>query len=90
MDEKKILILDYNNGYGMLRNDKNVYFSNYYKIYKSNFMNYLRKFVKHFCPLFLFIFFDNWKKNLNKYDTIVMFDSGYNSNVAKYIKKEKQ
>ena len=85
---KKILILDYNNGYGILRNDKNVTFANYYKIYKNKMLNYFRKFIKKFLPFFLKFFFDDWKENINKYDIIIMFDSGYNSNIPKYIKKK--
>ena len=34
------------------------------------------------------IFFGKWKKNIHKYDIVILFDNGYNYQISRYIKKK--
>lgn len=42
----------------------------------------------NFYNLLAFIYFDSWKKELKKYDTVIFFDNGYATTIAKYCKKK--
>ena len=80
---KKTLILK--------KNNKDVFFENiseiekYYWCSTRNF--FLRIFIKFKLP-FLSIFFESWKKNIKKYNYIIVFDNGYNKKITEYIKKK--
>ncbi len=80
---RKIIILK--------KNNKDVFFENIYGIEKyywcSNKNILLRIIIKFNLP-FLSILFGDWKKNIKKYDCIILFDNGYNKNIAKYIRKK--
>lgn len=79
----------------ILREPKNSYFLKYldfkdlysfYELKKKNtiFFKFIYKFN---IPLFS-LFYDKWKKKLDKYKYIILFDNGYNKNITKYIKKK--
>lgn len=84
-----------NNKVLILREPKNSYFLQYldfkdlYSFYepKKKKTIFFKLIYKFNIPLF-FLFFDKWKKNLNKYKYVIIFDNGYNKNITKYIKKK--
>lgn len=47
----------------------------------------LRKIFTHYALPFESLWYGNWKKNLNAYDCIIVFDSLHSANLLKYIRK---
>ena len=47
----------------------------------------LRKIFTHYALPFESLWYENWKKNLNAYDCIIVFDSLHSANLLKYIRK---
>ena len=82
---KSILILK--------RNNKNMFFDKitdvdiecYYNYDDENF--WLRLMRKLKFPLLNYLY-GNWKRMINKYDIIILFDNGFSSNLSKYIKRK--
>lgn len=56
----------------------------YYKYSTANI--FLRVCKKLNLPL-MYFFLGDWKKNIQKYDTVIFFDTGYSNYAFKYIKK---
>lgn len=63
---------------------------NIFEIYNDSniFKKYFRKISSRICKWMLPIYFGNWKTKLKDYDNVILLDSGYNSFIAKYIKKK--
>lgn len=86
MENNKILIL---------REEENQYFlkyvnSNIQPIYKKRnniISKMLFKILFKLNSRFLSLFFENWKKEINKYKQIIVFDANYRKSISKYIKK---
>lgn len=82
---KSILILK--------RNNKNMFFDKitdvdiecYYNCDDENF--WLRLMRKLKFPLLNYLY-GNWKKSINQYETIILFDNGFSSDLSKYIKRK--
>ena len=75
--------------YLILKNDGNDLFFYNDKNVKSYFKNknLVFKIMKKI-GLPLNLFFGDWKKNIDNVKTVILFDNGYNFQVAKYIKKK--
>lgn len=82
---KKILVLELDNEYKMLRNTTNSDVYNYYK-YSNN--NIIQKVIKKLELSLTSIFFGNWKKKIELYDVFILFDRGFNKTVTRYIRKK--
>lgn len=82
MKKNNILIIKMNN--------KDMFFEHYdgiEKYYKYPTTNiFLRVYKKLNLPL-IYFFLGDWKKNIQKYDTVIFFDNGYSKYAFKYIKK---
>lgn len=80
---KKYIILKYDITsvfFPKLRND------NIYSFYKPNINQLI---LKIFSKLNLnFLFFGKWKKILKDIDVVILFDTGYKSNISKYIQRK--
>ena len=78
----------------ILREKQNQYFLKYtngniqpmYKERKNVITKILFKILFKFNSDFLFIFLEDWKKEINNYEKVIIFDSGYRSIVSKYIR----
>lgn len=73
------------------KNNEDVFFKgipNIEKYYLCSFNNLLFKVLYKFNIPLLKIFFGNWKRKLSQYGIVILFDNGYNSTVAKYIKRK--
>lgn len=82
---KKILILKSSNDDMNVRQTKSCKIFSYYKYNINNFLlRICRKFNLKICS----IFFGNWKKELLKYDIVIMFDNGYHEVISSYIKRK--
>ena len=79
----KILVLELDNEYGMLRNADNIDYYNYFKY--SN-KNIVQKIIKKLELNISSIFFNEWKNKIEEYDTVIMFDRVFNKVVTRYIK----
>jgi len=82
------------NKYLILMINKSYFFeyiedSNIFKIYddSSTIKMYFRKIFSRLCKWMLPFYFGNWKDEIKKYENVILLDSGYNSFIAKYIKK---
>ena len=72
-------------------NDDDMFFNDlpqvekYYRCKKTNFMfRVCRKFK---LPVFS-LFFGKWKKKIEKFDRIILFDNGYHKKISQYIRKK--
>ena len=84
---KKILVLELDNEYGMLRNTNNCDYYNYFK-YSNN--NKIQKILKKTNVIIASLFFGMWKNKIQEYYMCVLFDRGFNKLVTKYIKKRNE
>ena len=81
----KILVLELDNEYKMMRNTFNCDFCNYFKY--SN-KNIIQKIMKKSMLLFSKKFLGNWSKKICEYDMCILFDRGFNKLVTKFIKAQ--
>ena len=78
----------------ILKSDSKSYFFQYLNdknIFSFYFINNGQKkfFIKILRKIGLdYIFFDNWKKNIKKYNQVIIFDTGFKSSISKYIKRK--
>ena len=81
----KIMILRINPDDGLMYRTNLCDMQAYYRVaYKNFFARVARKIGS---SLMIGVFLGGWKKDLSKYDTIIMFDNGYHRTIAKYIKR---
>lgn len=81
----KILVLELDNEYGMMRNTTECDYYNYFK-YNNN--NKIQKILKKTCLFFAKLFFGDWKKKIETYEICILFDRGFNKLISKYIKEK--
>lgn len=81
----KVLVLELDNEYGMMRNTNECDYHNYFK-YNNN--NKIQKVLKKTCLFLAQRFFGEWKRKIKSYDICILFDRGFNKLVSKYIKKQ--
>lgn len=81
----KILVLELDNEYKMMRNTSNCDFCNYFKY--SN-KNIIQKIMKKSILFFSKKFLGNWSKKIKEYDMCILFDRGFNKLVTKFIKAQ--
>lgn len=60
--------------------------SSYYRIRGDGF--FLRAARKLSVTRLFNLFLGGWKRNIKKYDIVIMFDNGYNKMIAEYVKRE--
>lgn len=82
---RKILVLELDNEYKMMRNTINCDFCNYFKY--SN-KNIIQKIMKKSMLIFSKKFLGNWSKKICEYDMCILFDRGFNKLVTKFIKSQ--
>ena len=82
---ENILILKKNNEDVFFKGLNNV--ERFYSCKNDNLL--LRIWLKFKLP-FLYFFFGSWKKNINKYNIVIVFDNGFTKQISKFIKSKKK
>ncbi|SHH47041.1 hypothetical protein [Clostridium grantii] len=89
--DTNILFLNGNNSTEFYNNERNKYNGiNATSIFKSDskFSKLIRRLILKYKLPGLSIFYDNWVKNINKYELIIISVNPYSPNIAKYIRKK--
>ena len=79
--DKKIMLLKPGN--------KNMFFpyiENVFEYYKHK--NFLFRILNKMNSYYISLFYGVWKEKLNSYDVVILFDTGFNYNIPKYIKRK--
>lgn len=87
MKNDSVLILVYGYYY-FLKYIKDDNLKQMYKDLNTSVLKVMKKIIFKFrLPIYRF-FFNNWRKDIKKYNEIIIFDSGYSPLITKYIKKK--